>query len=140
VIGHQSLTPVTSASCRPGSEPGGSSGRFATNGSSQLLSGSASRKTARTSKDIGTAITGISDAGKAGLALREALQPPSAKDQADAAEALAKLAPKEPKDPALARLEEQLAEAQLKAKLRVAQQLATASSAPIVVRVEESLD
>jgi len=55
VIGHQSLAPMTSASCRPGSEPGGSSGRFATNGSSQLLSGSASRKTARTSKDIGTA-------------------------------------------------------------------------------------
>ena len=113
---------------------------FDENGALTKLTNEAVDPSIQRSKDIGTAITGISDAGKAGLALREALQPPSAKDQADAAEALAKLAPKEPKDPALARLEEQLAEAQLKAKLRVAQQLATASSPPIVVRVEEALD
>ena len=93
---------------------------FDENGALTKLTNEAVDPSIQRSKDIGTAITGIGDAGKTGLALREALHASVGEGRGDAAEALAKLAPKEPKDPALARLEEQLAEAQLKAKVRVA--------------------
>lgn len=87
------------------------------------------------SKDVGTLLESIGASGKAGLELREALLPPSLKEQADAADAAAKLAPPVPKDPEIQTLEKQLAREQLRAQLRIAQQLSDADSPPIVVQV-----
>ena len=88
--------------------------------------------------DVASMLTGAKDAAEAGAAFTKALSPPSLVDQAAAAEAAEKLAPST-EDPDVKLLKEQIAQAQLRARLRVAQQLAEADSPPVVVRIDAAL-
>lgn len=87
------------------------------------------------SADVGSLLTGIKDATSAGQEVGKALTPPSLVDQAAAAEAAATLAPAS-EDPKVKAMKKRIAAAELRARLRIAQQLATAESSPVVVRFE----
>lgn len=87
------------------------------------------------SADLTALFTGARDAATAGKDLRDALAPPSLEAQAAAAEAAAKLAPT-PSDPQVDALKKRLAEEQLRARLRIAQQIAVADSPPVIVHFD----
>lgn len=81
------------------------------------------------SGELDSLMTGLSDAADAGTKLRQAFAPPSLKEQVEAKEALAKLAPAE-EDPTKAEERKKLEAAQYRAQLRIAEQLAEATSPP----------
>lgn len=89
------------------------------------------------SADVSSLLAGAKEAVAAGAEARDALSPPSLKEQAEAAEAWAKLHPTAP-DADVARMEKRIAEEERSARLRLAQQLGTASSPPVIVRVDQT--
>jgi hypothetical protein len=87
------------------------------------------------SGEVESVLTGLSDGSDAGAKVRDALALPTAEEQVKAKEALAKLAPAEPKpqSPEAVAARKELEAAQQRARLRVAQQLAEATSPPQIV-------
>lgn len=80
-------------------------------------------------------VTALTEGASAGKDLRETFALPSLEEQAKAAENLKKLQPAEPVDPDVERMLKQIEEEERKARLRLAIQLGTATSPPVVVTV-----
>ncbi|WP_222193324.1 hypothetical protein [Modestobacter italicus] len=88
---------------------------------------------------VSTLLPALTAAAEAGSGLRDAVSPMSLVDRAAEAAAARELGLVEaPADP-LAPLRDQVAEARLRAQLKVAEQLAAASSPPVVLSVVETL-
>lgn len=80
-------------------------------------------------------VTALTEGASAGKDLRATFALPSLEEQAKAAENLKKLQPAEPIDPDVEKMLKQIEEEERKARLRLAMQLGTATSPPVVVTV-----
>lgn len=80
-------------------------------------------------------VTALTEGASAGKELRETFAMPSLEEQVKAAEDLKKLQPAEPVDPDVLKMLEQIQQEERKARLRLAMQLGTATSPPVVVTV-----
>jgi hypothetical protein len=85
--------------------------------------------------DITAIIPALKDAAEAGSGLRSAVSPPSLVERAAEAKAARELGIVPTPDDPLEELKEQVAEQELRARLRITQQLATATSPPVFVTV-----
>lgn len=80
-------------------------------------------------------VTALTEGASAGRDLRDTFALPSLEEQVKAAENLRKLQPVEPVDPDVEEMLRQIEEEERKARLRLAMQLGTATSPPVVVTV-----
>lgn len=80
-------------------------------------------------------VTALTEGASAGKDLRETFALPSLEEQVKAAENLKKLQPVEPVDPDVEKMLKQIEDEERKARLRLAMQLGTATSPPVVVTV-----
>jgi len=95
--------------------------------------------TLQRAKDVATLLPALPSALDAGSDLRKALTPPSLVDQAAEAKAAKELGLiKSPADPLLP-LRDRLEEARLLAQLKLAEQLSSATSPPVMITVSEPL-
>jgi hypothetical protein len=95
--------------------------------------------TLQRAKDVATLLPALPSALDAGSDLRKALTPPSLVDQAAEAKAAKELGLiKSPADP-LQPLRDRLEEARLLAQLKLAEQLSSATSPPVMITVSEPL-
>jgi hypothetical protein len=91
-------------------------------------------------REISAILPTLTAAVEAGSGLRKALAPPSLVERAAEAKAAQELGMVElPVDP-LRQLKDQLAEARLRAQLKLAEQLASSTSQPVMVTVSETLE
>ncbi len=95
------------------------------------LTGSARQR----AEGVSGIVTALTEGASAGKDLRETFALPSLEEQVKAAENLKKLQPAEPVDPDVEKMLKQIEEEERKARLRLAMQLGTATSPPVVVAV-----
>lgn len=95
-------------------------------------------RTVQRAADLSEAVGSIGEAVTAGKDLREALAPPSLVDRAAEAKAAAELGLVPATEDPLKDLKAQLAEAQLRAQLRLAEQIQASTSVPVLVTLSAS--
>ena len=95
-------------------------------------------RTVQRSADLSAIYTKVGEAVTAGKGLREAVSPPSLADRAAEAKAAAELGLVPGKDDPLKDLRAQLEEAQLRAQLKLAEQIQASTSMPVFVSMSTS--
>lgn len=93
-------------------------------------------RTLQRARDVSAILPALDGAAEAGSNLRKALSPPSLVDQAAEAKAALELGLVPTPDDPLKDLKNQLAEQQLRAQLKLTQQIATSTSVPVIVSVK----
>lgn len=82
---------------------------------------------------VSSIVTALTEGASAGKDLRETFALPSLEDQVKASENLRKLQPAEPVNADVEKMLQQIEEEELKARIRLAMQLGTATSPPVIV-------